>query len=90
MSEAGDSRAAIAADLAEFIRRQAKVAADDIDFGPAVDLFDYGYLDSFAVVEMIEMVQDRWGVDLTNTDFYGDRIRSVGAIASHIADRLGS
>ena len=66
---------------------QAKVADSDIDFGPSIDLFDYGYLDSFAVVEMIEMVQERWGVDLTNTDFYGQHIRSIEAIARHIAER---
>jgi acyl carrier protein len=77
----------IGAELSAFIRAQANVADNDVDFGPTIDLFDYGYLDSFAVVEMIEMVQQRWGVDMTNTDFQGDNIRSIEAIARYIAER---
>jgi len=87
VSVASASPASIAAELADFIRRQANVAENDVDFSPSVDLFDYGYLDSFAVVEMIEFAHERWGVDMTNTDFYGQNIRSITAIAGHIAER---
>ncbi len=80
---------AIAAELAAFIRERAGVKADDVDFGPTVDLFDYGYLDSFATVEMIERVQERFGVDLGTVDFYGENIRSIDAIAALIAAKGG-
>lgn len=82
-------RAVLIDRLTAFIRDIASVAADDRDFGPAVDLFDYGYLDSFGTVQLIEMVQREFGPDLTQTDFYGENIRSIRAIAEHIAARGG-
>jgi acyl carrier protein len=87
VSQANFSPAAIEAELAAFVRGQAKVDDKDVDFSPTIDLFDYGYLDSFAVVEMIEMVQERWGIDMTNTDFHGQNIRSIATIARYIAER---
>ena len=82
-------RAALTERLTAFIREIAAVAADDRDFGPEVDLFDYGYLDSFGVVQLIEMVQREFGPDLTQTDFYGENIRSIRAIAAHVAAKAG-
>lgn len=84
---AEDRAAAVAAALTEFIRRRAEVRDDDRDFSATVDLFDYGYLDSFGTVEMIELVQDRFGVDLGNVDFYGGGLRSIAAISRLVAER---
>lgn len=78
----------IVAQLSDFIREKGEVEPDDVDFSPTADLFDYGYLDSFGIVELIAMVQQRYGVDMTNTDFYGDDIRTIERIAAHIASRV--
>ena len=84
---APDRAAAIADALTDFVRRRAEVRADDVDFSATVDLFDYGYLDSFGTVEMIALVQSRFGVDLGDVDFYGGGLRSIAAIARHVAER---
>ena len=80
-----ESRVAI---LNELIREIADVEDDDTDFSNSVDLFDYGYLDSFGIVELITMVQEKFKVDLTDTNFCGGNIRTVEAIASHICKQL--
>lgn len=77
----GDATSSI---LSDYIRKLAEVTDDDVDFSETVDLFDYGYLDSFGTVDMIAMVQERFGVDMMNTDFYGDDIRTIKAIVSYI------
>ena len=66
------------------IRGIAEVQEDDIDFSTTVDLFDYGYLDSFGIVNLIAFVQGRFGVDMTNTDFYGEDLRTIHAISLYI------
>ncbi len=70
-----------------FIREIGRVGADDTDFSRRVDLFDYGYLDSFGIVELISRVQEAFKIDMTNVDFYGDQIRSIEAIADYIDAR---
>ena len=72
------------------VREIAEVGHDDLDFSPAVDLFDYGYLDSFGIVNLIAEVDDRFGVDMTNTDFYGDNIRTIEAIAKYLDARTST
>jgi len=74
--------------LEGYIRGIAEVQDDDVDFSATVDLFDYGYLDSFGIVDLIAMVQEKYGVDMTNTDFYGDDIRSIEAIAGCIQSQV--
>ena len=73
--------------LAKIVRVIGKVSSDDMDFSVTVDLFDYGYLDSFGIVELITIVQEEFGADLTSTDFYGDDIRTIEKISQHIEDK---
>jgi acyl carrier protein len=87
MDQTQDTDQATVRVLDGYVREFAEVQADDVDFSATVDLFDYGYLDSFGIVNLIAMVQERFGVDMTNTDFYGDGIRTLEAIASYIEVR---
>ncbi len=73
----------------EFIRKEQKIPADDPDFGPGVDLFDYGYLDSFGTVHMIAQIQKSFGVDMSMVDFYEPEYRTIGGIAAHITSHQG-
>lgn len=67
-----------------FIREISRVAEGDVDFSQQVDLFDYGYLDSFGIVELISRVQEKFGIDMTNVDFYGGKMRSIAALADYV------
>ncbi len=70
--------------LLKLIRKDHEIPDDDPDFGPEVDLFHFAYLDSFGIVELIEKVDEVYGVDLTELDFYSEGLRNVGGIATYI------
>ena len=74
--------------LVELIREIGAVDEDDLDFSVTVDLFDYGYLDSFGIVELITLAQEKFGTDLSDTDFYGGDVRTIEKISSHIGELL--
>lgn len=71
--------------IREFIRKEAKVASSDTLFSDDVDLLDYGYIDSFGIVGLIELLSSRFGVDLSDVDFYEKGHRTIAGIAQ-IAD----
>ena len=78
------SKESILEHLTAFLRQSQKIEPDDEYFGPEVDLFDYGYLDSFGIVEFISEVEKRYGVDLSSIDFYSDEFRTLRALCEHI------
>lgn len=74
----------IVAGIMDFIRSLDDEVAKDAYFAADVDLFDYGYLDSFGIVSLIEFVNRTYGVDLGNVDFYDGPNRTVQGIAALI------
>lgn len=74
--------------IRDFIRREAKVAASDTLFTDAVDLLDYGYIDSFGIVGLIELISARYRVDLSDIDFYQKGHRTIGGIAAIVDARV--
>ena len=74
--------------IRDFIRAGANVTATDTLFSDSVDLLDYGYLDSFGIVGLMEMVQQTNGIDLSDVDFYAKEHRTIGGIAALIDARL--
>ena len=67
------------------IRADQSVPEDDQDLTPSVDLFDYGYLDSFGVVSLIARVSESFGVDMSRLDFYQAEYRNIDGIATYIS-----
>lgn len=76
--------------LLTFVREAQEIGDDDPDFGPDVDVFDYGYLDSFGIVNLIEAVRARTGVDLGDLDFYGADVRTLRKLGAHIDTARGA
>ena len=70
--------------IREFIRDQAQVPPDDDLFSDEVDLLDYGYIDSFGIVALIEMIDQKYQVDLSDQDFYDQKLRTIAGIATLI------
>lgn len=75
----------VAAELEVFIRSLDDAIAGDDQLGGDVDLFDYGYLDSFGIVTLIEHVDVRYGIDLSTVDFYEGPLRTIDGIAALIS-----
>jgi acyl carrier protein len=80
---------AVVADLLDFLRRLDPSNAEDPMLTADVDLIDGGYIDSFGMVELIEFVRSRYGVDLSGADFYEGQMRKVSGIAAAIAAQPG-
>ncbi len=74
--------------ISDFIRSGGSVPASDTLFSNSVDLLDYGYLDSFGIVGLMEMVQKTYGLDLSDVDFYDKGHRTIDGIANLIDARL--
>ena len=74
--------------IRDFVRAQGQVAAGDTHFSDDVDLFDYGYLDSFGIVGLIESVAETYKVDLSGIDFYEPGKRTIRGIAQLVDDEL--
>lgn len=73
--------------LMRMIREDQKIPGEDPDFTPDVDLFDYGYIDSFGIVNLIAGVQKTYGVDMSLVDFYEPDYRTVRGIAGYVEAR---
>lgn len=67
--------------IRDFIRKEARVNAADTLFTDVVDLLDYGYIDSFGIVGLIELISSRYKVDLSDIDFYDKEHRTIAGIA---------
>jgi|TARA_B100001939_G_C16867720_1_gene584921 D-alanine--poly(phosphoribitol) ligase subunit 2 len=77
----------ICSELSTSLIKLKKVTKDDQNFSWEVDLFDYGYLDSFGVVELLTEISKIYNLDLTNEDFYKE-LRTIRAIANLIDLKL--
>ena len=75
----------ITAVLLGFLHAQDPANAADPHLTSTVDLIDGGYIDSFGMVELIEFVRSRYGVDLSGADFYEGQMRTIAGIAAAIA-----
>lgn len=62
----------------------------DVEFGATVevdsDLFDEGHLDSLAVVELLLIIEETFGVIVDDGDVTPDNLRTVRSIAALISE----
>lgn len=70
--------------LLRHVKESQEIPDNDEFYGPDVDLFDYGYLDSFGIVSFIETVDKVFGVDMSMVDFYADDFRTLKLLAHYI------
>jgi len=75
------------AELVHVLRRRVAeisdrgVAFDDID--PTVSILDYGYVDSVSSVRLLGFIEERYGVDVPETELVG-RANSIEGLAEYI------
>jgi methoxymalonate biosynthesis acyl carrier protein len=78
----------ICREVSIILQKLEKTDTTDKNFNFDVDLFDYGYLDSFGVVELLFEIKQVFGLDLSHEDFYHD-LRSVRSISAYILTKVG-
>ncbi len=76
--------------IRDFVKSQGQVADSDTGFSDDVDLFDYGYLDSFGIVGLIESVSQTYNVDLSGVDFYEPGKRTIRGIAHLVEEKIAA
>jgi acyl carrier protein len=74
--------------LADFVRAEFRVAANDADFSDDVHLFDYGYVDSFGAVALIAFIAKEFGVQITDRDLVVHPLNTIREIGTLVHSRL--
>lgn len=76
-------------DLRDFIVTRFDIDEDDEEFTNDVDMFLYGYVDSFGATEIINFMEEKFGVSITNKDLVKYPMNSIDEIVAFITERLG-
>lgn len=61
---------------------------DDPEYTPEVNLFDYGFIDSMEATEILDYVEERFQVEITQKDIVLYPMNSVAEIAAVVAGKL--
>jgi methoxymalonate biosynthesis acyl carrier protein len=77
----------IAACLRRFIRERYKVPENDPDFTDDVDLFNYGYIDSFGAVDLTSFVEKEFGIQFKDSDWVNTPLSTIQQFAKFITRR---
>ncbi len=75
--------------IVKFVRDQFSVDPADPGFDREVDLFEYGYVDSVGVVELLGFVQKEFDVEIPDDDLLADDFSSIAGIARVVLRNSG-
>lgn len=71
----------------QIIELLAEICQDDVvKEDPNIDLFDSALLDSFGTVELLVLVEDRFGITVPITEFDRDTWNTPNNIVKQLAD----
>jgi acyl carrier protein len=68
--------------IAEIVKR---VSKNDVEPDPEESLFDSGYLDSFALTDMVGEIEREFGIAIPDSDLTPRRFDSVEKIDTYIS-----
>ena len=72
-------------DTQEKIRRIiAKIAKHEVALGPDESLFDSGVLDSFALIDMVALIESEFRVKIPDSDLNPRKLSSISRIESYV------
>jgi acyl carrier protein len=57
--------------------------------GDEDSLFDAGYLDSFALTELVSELEKEFGIQIPDSDLNPGKFESIARIEKYIANKLG-
>jgi acyl carrier protein len=72
-----------------YIRNHFGISPSDARFGPAVDLFEGGYVDSVGLAELLQFIQDRFGVEIPDEDLLSDDFATIEGMALIVCRHRG-
>ncbi len=71
-------------ELLAFVEESFLYLKPDLDLGTADNLLELGVIDSLGFVELVEEVQARYGVSVTDVEISEENFGSIDAIAGFI------
>lgn len=77
----------ITSELRSFIRKRFGVPESDPDFNDDVDLFNYGYIDSFGAVELTTFIENQFSIRLSESDWVALPLSTIKEISSFVLAR---
>lgn len=79
----------VAARLDAYVRNHFNIGARDARFGPTVDLFQEGYVDSVGLAELLQLIEDEYGVAIPDDDLLSDDFATLEGIARVVCRHAG-
>ena len=73
--------------LREFVRHHCDISEDDHEFTDDVNLFDYGYVDSFSAVEIYAFVEKEFAISVSDAEFATIPLNTIREISTFLAQR---
>lgn len=73
--------------LRRFIQEHYSVPESDGEFTDEVNLFNYGYIDSFGAVDLYAFVEKEFSVHINETDLVTIPLNTIREIAAFVARR---
>jgi acyl carrier protein len=67
--------------LEAYFHNHFNVSPRDSRFGPTVDLFQEGYVDSVGLAELLQLIEDEFGVVIPDEDLLSDDFATIAGIA---------
>jgi acyl carrier protein len=77
----------IISELRQFIQQRFGIPKDDPDFNDTVDLFNYGYIDSFGAVELSDFMESTFSMRVTDSDWAAFPLNTIEEISSFVSKR---
>jgi D-alanine--poly(phosphoribitol) ligase subunit 2 len=71
--------------LTAIVRR---IAKSDTDPDPDESLFDAGYLDSFALTDMVTAIENEFQISIPDSDLNPRRFDTLNRIADYLATKM--
>jgi acyl carrier protein len=72
-----------------YIRNHFAINPRDDRFGRRVDLFEGGYVDSVGLAELLEFIQDEFGVEIPDEDLLSDDFATIEGMALIVSRHRG-
>ena len=66
--------------LRDYIAQHYAIDAGDPDFTDDVHLFDYGYIDSFGAVDLVNFVQQAFAITISHSDMVAYPMNTINEI----------
>jgi acyl carrier protein len=71
-------------EVRQYVVARFQVPQDDPHFSDSVNLFDFGYIDSFGALELMTFVAERFSLEVEAGDWESQNLNSIDSLAQFV------